>query len=116
MAKIWHEGKWLRVKVYRLPSHKQVYEYEKVYHHKTKNLELMWAQGIYPNGKACNQVPIPKAEFPHWHRRIEAGEARPELQRASEYTLKVKRGNVEAVLRYLSDLDDAQTWWQGVRV
>lgn len=47
-------------------------------------------RGEYPEGDQFTAwLSIPKSEHPHWHRRIKAGEAKPEAQLMSEYSERI---------------------------
>jgi len=118
MAKISHCGGESRAKVYRLASSKPAYEYQHVYHClkcKPCGQELMFWKGEYPNGTFTELVGIPRQEFPHWLRRIQAGEAKPEAQLMSEWAEKAARP-ADVAIHYHTKLCQAHRWYKGERV
>lgn len=109
MADILHCDYRNRAKAYRLASSKPVYRFQIVNHCpkcKRCGSELMRWRGEYPNGNYSDWIAIPKAEFPHWHRRIKAGEAKPEAQMMSEYSQRIGRP-ADVALYYLSTIERA---------
>jgi hypothetical protein len=115
VAKIPYKGDWIRADVFRLTSSKPAYDFQFCYHHKTKKMEVMMWRGQYNTGNYTDYCIIPPSEHEHWKRRIKAGEAKPELQRASEYSMQISRCP-EDVINYLDRLDKAQEWDKGQRV
>ena len=75
----------------------------------------MFWKGEYPNGSFTDLVGIPKSEFPHWERRIKAGEAKPEAQLMSEWAERVSRP-ADVAITYQTKLCQAHKWYKGQRV
>ncbi len=95
MAEVWHCGSKGHGRVYRLSSSKPVYCFQHLAHLpkcKRCGKEVMQWRGEYLEGdKFTFWVALKPSEFPAWHRRIRAGEAKPEAQLTSEWTQRAAR-------------------------
>ena len=119
MAKVIHcGGKYSNAKFYRLPSSKQAYAFEHCQHGRkcaSCGQEFMTWRGEYQSGTFTPWYDVPKQEQPIWHRRIQAGEAKPEAQLMSEWSERAGKP-ADVAMYYHNTIQLAKRWWKGNKI
>jgi|GEM_PF-5261740 len=104
MARISHCGKWVRPTDYRVWSEPPAYKFQHLYVFKCKGkcrrVIRYWC-GEFSDGSLTELIPVSPEEFrKHWKKRLKKEKPRPKAQITSEYSQRIKSGNIDAQVRY----------------
>jgi len=104
MAKLSHCGRWARATVYRVLSSIPAYKYQCLFvatcSGKCGKRIRYWC-GEFADGTQTDLTPVTAEEYKaKWARRIKTEKPRPKIQMTSEYSQRIKSGNIDVQVRY----------------